>query len=162
MKYCIDNGILKKYAVAHSPKQSDVSERKNRTIVECARSMLKEKNVPNNVWDEAVNTTMYFLNRRPTKFLANKTHYEAFLGIKPIVSHLRIFGSKAYCHIPKENRRKLDANSFKCITFGYCINLKAYKMYNPTTHKVFDSEMLYFMNLQMMLKMKKRWTKPFP
>lgn len=59
--------------------------------------------------------------------------------MKQVVSHLIIFGSKAYYHIPKDNRRTIDAKSFKCIFVGYCIDHKVYMMYNPTTHKVFSS-----------------------
>lgn len=89
--------------------------------------MLKEKNIPNNLWAEAVSTTVYLLNRRPTKYLERKTPYEAFIGTKPIVSHLKIFGSKAFCHIPKEDRRKLDAKPIKCIFIGYCADHKLTK-----------------------------------
>ena len=59
-------------------------------------------------------------NRSPTKILENKTPFESFYGYKPEVSHLRIFGSKAFAHIPKEHRRKLDAKEIKCIFIGYC------------------------------------------
>ena len=144
MIYCKDNDILKKYVVAHSPEQNGVAERKNKIIVECARSMLKEKKLPNNVWTKVVNTAMYLLNIRPTKYLENKTLYEAFHGVKPVVSHLRIFGSKEDCHNPKENRRKLNAKSFKCIFVSYCIDHKAYRMYNSTTHRVFSSRDVIF------------------
>jgi hypothetical protein len=106
--------------------------------------MLKGKNLPNSLWDEAISTTMYLQNRSPTKFLEHKTPYEAFNGYKPIVNHLRVFGSKAFSHIPKENRRKLDAKSVKCIFIGYCVDHKAYKMYDPITHKVFASRDVIF------------------
>ena len=106
--------------------------------------MLKEKNLPNNMWAKEINIAIYLLNIIPIKYLERKTPYESLLRIKPVVKHLRIFGSKAYCHIPKENRRKLDAKSFKCIFVGYCIGHKAYRMYNPTTHKVFSSRDVIF------------------
>jgi hypothetical protein len=87
---------------------------------------------------------VYLKNRSPTKFLEHKTPYEAFYGYKPIVNHLIIFGSKAFSHIPKEDRRKLDAKSIKCIFIGYCVDHKAYKMYDPITHKVFASRDVIF------------------
>ena len=73
------------YAIAHSPEQNGVFERKNRRIVECVRSMLKEKNITNNKWAKVVNTIFYLLNRRPTKNLANKTPYEAFLELRKLL-----------------------------------------------------------------------------
>jgi hypothetical protein len=60
------------------------------------------------------------------------------------VSHLRIFGSKAFAHIPKEDRRKLDAKAVKCIFIGYCTEYKAYKMFDPNNHKVFASRDVLF------------------
>lgn len=104
--------------------------------------MLNAKDLPNNLWAEAISTTIYLLNIRPKRHLANKTPYEALIGAKPIVSHLRIFKSKAFCDIPKENRRKLDAKSIKCILIGF--DHKADKMYYPSTHRVFSCRDVIF------------------
>jgi len=60
------------------------------------------------------------------------------------VNHLRIFGSKDFAHIPKEDRRKLDAKSIKCIFLGYYDEHKAYKMFDPNMHKVFPSRDVLF------------------
>jgi hypothetical protein len=99
--------------------------------------MIKGKNISNGFWDEAISIVVYLKNRSPTKILEHKTPFEYFYGYKPEVSHLRIFGSKAFAHIPKEDRRKLDAKEIKCIFIGYCTYHKAYKMFDPSTHKVF-------------------------
>nr|KYP39285.1 Retrovirus-related Pol polyprotein from transposon TNT 1-94 [Cajanus cajan] len=53
--------------VAYSPQQNGVFERKNRTVMEMARSMLKEKGLPNTFWAEVVYIDVYILNRCPTK-----------------------------------------------------------------------------------------------
>jgi len=73
-----------------------------------------------------------------------EAQHEALFGLKPTVSHLRIFGSKAYAHIPKVDRKKLDPKSLKCIFFGYGTEYKAYKLYNPVTHNVFASRDVIF------------------
>ena len=78
-------------------------------------------------------------NRSPTKILYLKTHFEFFYGYKLEVGHLRIFGSKALAHIPKDERRKLDAKSIKCLFIGYCDDHKAYKMLDLSTHKLITS-----------------------
>ena len=82
--------------------------------------MIKGKNLSNGFWVEAISIVVYLKNRSPTKILENKTPFEDFYGYKLEVSHLRIFGSKAFSHIPKEDRRKLDAKEIKCIFIGYC------------------------------------------
>lgn len=61
----------------------------------------------------------------------NQTPFEAWSGIKPTVSHLRIFGSIAYALIPSHSRQKLDEKSIKCIFIGYSTHAKAYQLYNP-------------------------------
>jgi hypothetical protein len=57
---------------------------------------------------------------------------------------LIIFGSKAFAHIQKEDRRKLDAKAIKCIFIGYCTKYKSYKMFDPNIHKVFASRDVLF------------------
>ncbi|KAH9681306.1 hypothetical protein KPL71_026926 [Citrus sinensis] len=88
--------------------RTDRGERKNRTIVEMARSMLKGKGIPNNLWAEACHTAVYILNRSPTKAVRDKTPFEAWHNRKPTVDHLKIFGSIAYALIPAQNREKFD------------------------------------------------------
>ena len=101
--------------------------------------MMKGKNLTNGFLVEAISTTVYFKNRIPTKSLSHKTHFESLYGYKPKVGHLRVFVSKAFSHIPKDDRRKLVAKSIKCIFIGYYDDHKAYKMFNPSAHKVFPS-----------------------
>lgn len=78
--------------VGYAPEQNGVSERKNRTVMEMARSMLYEKGLPKTFWAEAVYTAVYLLNRCPTKAVQNKTPIEAWSGQKPSARHRRVFG----------------------------------------------------------------------
>ena len=89
-------------------------------MVECARSMIKGKNLSNSFWVEAINTVVYLKNRSPTRCLDHKTPFEALYDFKPTVNNLRIFGCKDFAHIPKENMKKLDAKAITCIFIGYC------------------------------------------
>ncbi|KAM2916321.1 hypothetical protein FF1_045250 [Malus domestica] len=98
--FCEDVGLEKQLIVAYSPQQNGIAERKNRTIVEMSKSMMHEKNMPYKFWGEAVNTSVYLLNRCPTKALENKTPFEVFSGRKPSVKHLRVFGLVCYTLIP--------------------------------------------------------------
>ena len=78
-----------------------MAERKNKTVVGEARAIL-------HLWYEACNTTMYIQNKRPHIALGKKTLEGVFTGKTPEVSHLRIFGSVAYCHILDEKCSKFD------------------------------------------------------
>lgn len=142
--YLKQNGIFHQLTVRSSPQQNGVAERKNRIIMELVRCMLKTKKLPSKFWVEAVASAGYVLNRASTKSVKGKTPQEAWSGQKPCVSHLRIFGSICYSHIPAESRGKLDDKSEKCIFIGYSENSKAYKLYNPVTRKTIVSRDVIF------------------
>eukprot|EP00253_Pinus_taeda_P026417 PITA_26417 len=80
--FCRDNGIHKQFTARYTPQQNGVAKRKNRAIMDMARSMLKAKHLPNEYWAEAVNCAAYTLNRCPTKAVMNKVLEEAWSGRK--------------------------------------------------------------------------------
>ncbi|CAL5345664.1 unnamed protein product [Camellia sinensis] len=94
--FCEENGIQRELTTPYTPEQNGVAERKNRTVVEMARSMLQAKGLSNGFWAEAVATSVYLLNLSPTRVVMNRTPVEAWRGTKPSVSHLRVFGCIAY------------------------------------------------------------------
>ncbi|RZB46408.1 Retrovirus-related Pol polyprotein from transposon TNT 1-94, partial [Glycine soja] len=124
INFCNDHGIKKELTVHHTPQQNGIAERKNITIVEMAQSMLQHKNLPKNLWAEVVSTTIYILNRSPTKVVLNMTPYEAWFNRKPTVDHFKVFGCVAYSHIPKENREKLDEKEKSASLSAIVTNLK--------------------------------------
>jgi hypothetical protein len=68
--------------------------------------------------------------------LENITPQEAWCGVKPSVTHLKVFGSVAYAHIPDQKRTKLDDKSKKLIFIRYDEKSKAYNLYNLFTKKI--------------------------
>ena len=121
-----ERGIQRQLTTAHTPQQNGVAERKNRSIVEMAQSMLKGKGLPNSFWAEAVSTAVYILNRSTTKAVEGMTPLQAYLGKKPSVAHFKVFGSEFFVHVPDADQRKLDSKSRKCIFLGYFTESKAY------------------------------------
>ncbi|GJW64693.1 ribonuclease H-like domain-containing protein [Tanacetum coccineum] len=77
-------GIKKEYINARTPQQNGVVERKNRTLIEAARTMLADSFLPNTFWAEAVSTACYVLNRVLVTKPHNKTPYELVTGTKDI------------------------------------------------------------------------------
>ncbi|KAL0364512.1 UNVERIFIED_CONTAM: Retrovirus-related Pol polyprotein from transposon TNT 1-94 [Sesamum angustifolium] len=138
-KFCEEEGIEHQTTVSYNPQQNGVSERKNRTVMEIARSMLQEKHLPKAFWVEAVYTAVYLLNRCPTKAVQNMTPIEAWSGKKPSAKHLRVFGSICYVHIPTKKRHKLEEKTEKGIFLGYSTQLKGYRIYNLKTKKLIIS-----------------------
>ena len=122
--FCATSGIRRFLTVSRSPQQNGVAERKNRTILDMTRSMLKSKHLPKEFWAEAVDTTVYLSNRSPTRSVWGKTPQEAWSGRKPRISHLRVFGSVPHVHVPDERRTKLDDKSERYIFMGYSTHSK--------------------------------------
>jgi hypothetical protein len=135
-EYLKEHGIQRKYSCSYSPQQNGIVERKNMHIVEIARAMLNEKNLPNYFWAEVVVTVVYIMNRTPTTVVHGMTPEEKFTCKKPDVSHLRVFSCIAYVHIPNEKRSKLDPKAEKCIFIGYSLEQKGYRCFNPSTRKL--------------------------
>ena len=100
-----------------------------------ARCMLKQKNLPKSLWGEAVSIVVYILNRCPTKILKNKVFEEVWSGKQPSVSHLKVFDSMCYKHIPDARRTKLDGKSEPMILVGYH-KTGAYRIFNPVNEKI--------------------------
>ncbi|GKD12660.1 ribonuclease H-like domain-containing protein [Tanacetum coccineum] len=91
-QFCEMKGIKRELSVARTPQQNKVPERKNRTLIEAARTMLADSNLPTTFWAKAVNTACYVQNRVLVIKPHNKTPYEHFLGRKPALSFMRPFG----------------------------------------------------------------------
>ncbi|CAL9019831.1 unnamed protein product [Prunus brigantina] len=144
LAYCSEAGIQRQLTVAYSPQQNGVAERKNRTVIEMAKSMLHEKSLPYEFWAEAVHTAVYLLNRCPSKSLKKMTPFEAYTGRKPGIAHLKVFGCLCHVLIPSVLRHKLEENSHKCIFMGYGLCEKGYRLYDPKTRKIILSRDVYF------------------
>ncbi|MCO5583253.1 hypothetical protein L7F22_037162 [Adiantum nelumboides] len=120
----------------YTPQQNGVAERKNRSLMETARCMLKAKSLPHKLWMEAVACATHVLNRCSTCALKAIPPYEAWYDKKPVVSYLYVFDCLAYAHIPQQLRGKFDDKAVKCIFVGYSSVSKGYRLYNPATNKI--------------------------
>jgi hypothetical protein len=122
--------------VPYNPQQNGVAERKNRTICEAAKALMFDQDLPNYLWAEPTSTSVYIQNKCPHAILKDKTPEEVFLGIKPEVGHLRIFGCLVYIHVPKEKRTKMEPSRKKGVFVGYNENSKAYMIYVPSQRHI--------------------------
>jgi len=136
MEFCEEKGIRRFLTAPYSPQQNGIAERKNRTIMDMVRSMLRSKNLPKEFWAEAVQCAVYVQNRCPHSGLEDRTPQEAWSGQKPTVSHFRVFGSIAYAHVPGQLRSKLEDKSRKLIFIGYDEKTKGFRLLDPISKKV--------------------------
>ncbi|GJY65504.1 putative ribonuclease H-like domain-containing protein [Tanacetum coccineum] len=134
--FCREKGIKREYSVARTPQQNGVAERKNRTLIEAARTMLADSKLPTTFWAEAVSTACYVHNRVLIVKPHNKTPYELFRGFKPAIGFMKPFG----CHVSilntLDNLGKFDGKSDEGFFVGYSLSSKAFRVYNTRTRKV--------------------------
>ena len=90
--------------------------------MERARNMRLHVGLPLQMWEKAINTTIYLINRRPSTPLGCGSLEEAWTGKKLSYSFLKTFSCEPFSHIDSENRTKLEAKSKKCVSVGYGIN----------------------------------------
>jgi transposase InsO family protein len=134
--YCNEQGIKHNTTAPYSPQQNGVVERRNQSVVEMARCLLKSMKVPAKFWGEAVKTAVYILNLSPTRSLEGRTPFEAWYGKKPSVRHLRTFGCVAYAKRVGPGITKLADRSVSGVFFGYEPRTKAYRVYDPVGKKL--------------------------
>jgi transposase InsO family protein len=98
INFLTHNGINHQLTMARALQQNGVAERRNRTIIECARCMANASNCPGFLWPEVVNAANHLINLSPTKANSGIPPNQLYHGISPKVDHLRIFGSLCYLH----------------------------------------------------------------
>ena len=125
-------------------EQNGVAERVNRTIIESATSMLHSSGLPTKLWAEACSCAVYVQNWMAVKGVDGKTPYEGWNGVKPNLSHLRIFGSDVFLLIPRDERGKFDPKAIKCQHVGYCETQKGFRAWDPVGRKVHTSRYVIF------------------
>lgn len=96
------------FKTRHTPQHNEVAERKNLTIMDMVRCMIKAKQIPKEFGVEAVPTTVYILSRCYTKSVQEKPPEEARSRRRPSIRHLKVFGCIAYVHVPDQLVKKLD------------------------------------------------------
>ena len=129
-------GIKRQYSVPRTPEQNGVVERKNRTLIEAARSMIADSGLPLTFWAEAVNTACYVQNRVLVNKRHMKTPYGILHNIAPLISFFRAFGCQCFILNIKDSlstfASKVDPGYF----VGYSSTCKAYRVYNCRTKVV--------------------------
>ncbi|GJT53042.1 putative ribonuclease H-like domain-containing protein [Tanacetum coccineum] len=150
--FCREKGIKREYSVARTPQQNGVAERKNRTLIEAARTMLADSKLPKTFWAEVVSTACYVQNRVLVVKPHNKTPYELFRGIKPAIGFMKPFG----CHVTILNTLdklgKFDGKSDEGFFVGYSLSSKAFRVYNIRTRKVQENLHVGFLENKPMLE----------
>ncbi|GJR76232.1 retrovirus-related pol polyprotein from transposon TNT 1-94 [Tanacetum coccineum] len=147
-----EEGIEHQTSTPRTPEQNGVVERRNRTLVEAARTMLSASKLPLFFWAEAIATACYTQNRSIIIPTHEKTAYHIINDRKPSIKHLHIFGCTCYLTRDGENLDKMKEKGDPCILVGYSTQSKGYRVYNKRTRLIVKSIHLRFDEIKEMSK----------
>jgi hypothetical protein len=128
-----EEGIKHEFSSPYTPQQNGVVDRKNRTLLDMARTMLDEYKTLDRFWAEAINTACYSINWLYLHRILKKTSYELLTGKKPNVSYFRVFGSKCFILVKRGRKSKFAPKVVEGFLLGYDSNTRAYKVFNKST-----------------------------
>ncbi|GJW35475.1 retrovirus-related pol polyprotein from transposon TNT 1-94 [Tanacetum coccineum] len=146
------------FSSPYTPEQNGVGERKNRTLIEVARTMLSGFVFSKQYWTKVIATACYTQSRSTIVKRHLKTPYEIFYKRIPNISFLYIFGCPVYIHNHKYHLGKYDEKAYDDYLLGYSLVSKAFEVFNnrgqqteETYHIIFDesSDAIKFLNLQL-------------
>ncbi|KAK4385685.1 hypothetical protein Sango_2692500 [Sesamum angolense] len=113
--------------------QNGIAERRNRTLLDMVRSMMTSSKLPKFLWVEALKTTVYILNRVPTKAIS-KTPFELFKDWKSSLSRVRIWGCPSEVRVYNPQDKKLDLMTISGYFVGYTERSNGYRFYCPSNN----------------------------
>jgi hypothetical protein len=128
--YLDEEGIKHEFSAPYTPQQNGVAERKNRTLIEMARTMLDKYKTFDRFWTDAINTACHATNRLYLHKLLKNTPYELLNSNKPNVSYFRVFGIKCYVIKKRSKSSKFASKVYEGFLFGYESNSRAYHVFN--------------------------------
>ncbi|KAI3772163.1 hypothetical protein L6452_03343 [Arctium lappa] len=137
--YLSEEGITPNFSAARTPQQNGVVERKNRTLVEAAKTMLAGSDLSTNFWAEAVATARLTQNRATIVKRFQKTSYELINNRKPNVKYFHVFGCRCYILNDREYLGKFDKKADEGKFIGYSLALKAFRVFNLRTRTIQES-----------------------
>ncbi|KAI3734762.1 hypothetical protein L6452_14240 [Arctium lappa] len=138
--FCEEKGIERQYSAPRTPQQNGVAERRNRTLIEAARSLLADSKLPITFWAEAVNTACYVQNRVLVVKPKNKTPYELLNKRKPFIGFFKPFGCPCTILNTKSHLGKFDSKADDGFLVGYSSQSKAYRVFNSSSRIIEESD----------------------
>ncbi|GKB30243.1 retrovirus-related pol polyprotein from transposon TNT 1-94, partial [Tanacetum coccineum] len=144
-QFCQIKGIKREFSIARTPQQNGVAERKNRTLIEAARTMLADSLFPTTFWAEAFNIACYVQNRVLVTKPHNKTPYELLIGRPPNLDFMRPFRCLVTILNTLDHLGKFEGKADEGFLVGYSVNSKVFRVFNARTRKVEENLHIKFL-----------------
>nr|GFC57240.1 putative ribonuclease H-like domain-containing protein [Tanacetum cinerariifolium] len=127
-QFCGVKGIRREFSVPRTPQQNGIAERKNKTLIEAARTLLADSLLPIPFWAEAVNTACYVQNRVLVTKPHNKIPYELLHGILPSIGFMTPFGYPVTILNTLDSLGKFQGKVDEGFLIGYSVCSKAFRV----------------------------------
>nr|GEZ04833.1 retrovirus-related Pol polyprotein from transposon TNT 1-94 [Tanacetum cinerariifolium] len=143
-QFCEIKGIMRQFSVARTPQQNEVTERRNKTLIEAAKTILADSKLPTTFWAEAANTACYVQIRVLVVKPHNKIPFKHFHGRTSTLSFTRPFGCPVTILNTLDHLGKFDGKADEDFFVGYSLNSKAFRVVNNRTRIVEENMHIRF------------------
>jgi hypothetical protein len=136
MIFFSSHGTIHQLTYVETPQQNAIVEHKHQHLLNFARALRFQYQVPLSFWSDCILTAVHLINRIPTQILSNKSPHKKLFSTSPSYSHFKIFGCFAYISTLSRHRTKFDSRATSCIFVGYPFGTKGYKFFNLHTNSI--------------------------
>ncbi|GJZ09501.1 putative ribonuclease H-like domain-containing protein [Tanacetum coccineum] len=144
-QFCEMKGIKRDFSVSRTPQQNGIAERRNRTLIKTARTMLVDSKLPTTFWAKAVNTACYVINRVLVIKPHTKILYELIHARTPLIDFMKPFGCPVTILNTREHLGKFDGKADEGFFVGYSMVSKAIRVFNKRTRIVKETLNIRFL-----------------
>jgi len=139
-----ENGITHQRSCVETPQQNVIVERKHRHILNVARSLIFQSNLPKSYWTYAITHAIHLINKLPTPISKNKCLYEIIHNEPPTFLDLKVFGCLCYASTLENNGTRFDARARKGVFIRYETGIKGYIVLDIKTREIFVNINVFF------------------